>query len=551
MSLKKNITYKILASLAAIVLLIAGIAILGYYAFFPAKITLTVAGYNSANKLFDSIDKNMTLFEDRYLSPILKNTIQEETRAGISIDEKLLSLFLPSDMAADTLHYINNMAYKCDRQVDIKNRKQSREFGISYLLNPIITTRVSFEGDRFNFGVDELSNKTITGNMEDLERLSSFFPDIPQEYWNSIKNIDPWITAKILEQIKIDRKTVKTIMFNYSNEALNSINTKDMTIKRGTKTEVLGENIKCNEITIKLGENSQKELASNILDRLKSDDRFYNLTAGNVIKCLNIIGENEYYKDLISSYNLAEMLSKDNYTKSISKLENEILIATLPEITLKVYIDGLDIVKCSVTTDAEADGQRVSYISQQRFNGPSFTFELFISSNNNKNETLLQIRKDYNKPHDINNYAFKLDIDNNLPDNSIHGSISIDSVEEPNNKNEIEHTLEALIEYDMPALMGNGSLNIDLNGTKTKDSKKQVIERDYKGNLVLNIPFLSADIYSLGFYYDTEAVYGKEITIPVPDDILDLKTATEEEFNQLTEEIGMKIEAFGQLTGAF
>ncbi len=541
MSLKKKTIYKVLIGLAFIVLLITGVTILGYHTFFPAKTTLMAAGYSSANKLFDSIDKNMTFFEDRYLSPILDNTIQEEARLGISIDEKLLSLFLPSDMAADSLHYINNMAFKYDSQIDVKNRKQSVEFGLSYLLNPIITTRISFEGKRFNFGIDELSNKTIAGNMEDLGRLSYFFPEVPQEYWDSINNMDPWIMAKIFEEIKIDRKAAKSIILGYSKEALNSISSKDMSIKRGAKTEVLGENIKCQEITIILDENSQKELASNILTRVKSDDDFYDLTAGNLKKCMDIIGEKEY----------AEILSKENYIKNLSQLVKDIENTKFPEITLKVYIDGLDIVKFIVNPDKEADGQGVSYISQQRFNGLSYAFSFLISSNNDEDKTLLGIKKDYNKSNDTNNFAFNLDIDKNMPHNSIHSSISIDSVEELNDKNEVKQTLEALFEYDIPALIDKGSIAIDLSGTKTRDSKKRIIERDYKGKLVFDMPFLSADIYSMGFYYDTETVYGKEITMPDPDDVLDLKTATDDELNQLSEEINLKIEALGRLTGAF
>lgn len=548
---KQNVIYKLIAIVAAVVLLIAGIAIIGYHTFFPAKTTLMLAGYNSSNKLFNTIDANMTLIEDRYLSPLLNSTIQEESRVGVSLNEKLLSLFLPSETAVEVLPYINNIAFKSDRQIDVKNRRQSLEFGLSYLLNPILTTRLSFEDNRFNFGVDELSNKAITGSTEDLDKLSYFFPDVPQEFWDMAESIDPWIGAKILERINIDRTAIKRIIEDYSKEALNSIDSKAMSIKRGQEAEVLGKTIKCKEITVRLDENSQKKLASSIIARLKDDEVFYNLTAGNMLKALDAFGENEYYKELISSYGLVEGLGRDNFIKSLSLLEAEISNSSFSEIVLKVYIDGLDIVKCDLSVEKIVSTDKlVSFVSEQRFNGPSFELG-FAIDDSRYYKTTLDIRNDYNQAKDLRNFALKLDIDSKHSDNSMNGTISIDSIEEIIDKNEIDHTINASIEYDIPALVGEGRLNINLDGTKIRDSKKLITERDYKGKLTFDIPLLGPEAYSMGFYYDSEASYGNEITLPEPDEALDLKTATEDDFDQLIEEVSSKINALGKLTGAF
>ena len=553
---KKKIISRLLIIIPSALLLAVGTAILGYYTFFPAKIKLMIAGYNSTTKLFNCIDKNMDLLKDRYFSLLLEDTIKKETKVGISANEKLLSIFLTPEEASDSLQHINRLALKCENQFDVKNRKQSLKLGLSYLLNPILTARTSLDGERFSFGVDELSNKTITGNISDLGKLSYFFPDVPRDYWDMIENTDPWIGAKIIEGVEIDRKAIKKIMLDHSREIFASIDSKSMSMKK-QKTEVLGKELICQEIAIKLDEPTQKELVSKIIRKLSEDEHIYSLTAGNLIKALEIISDNGYYRELIASYGLIDMLSRDDFKKNLSQIEEEILNASLPEINLKVYVHGIDIVKYSLTPETgvspgtEAETQFTSFICEQRINGPSFELGIITDSQQNNDKTSLHIRRDFNQAKDLSNIELKLDIDKTLFISPAYCSISIKSVDELKDKNEVDLDFEASIEYDMPDVIGKGRLNISFDGTKTKNSKKQVTRRDYKGTFTFDIPFISPDMHSMGFYYDTGAIFGEEITIPVPDDVLDLKTATETDFNQLIEEIGEKIEALGRLTGAF
>ena len=133
-----------------------------------------------------------------------------------------------------------------------------------------------------------------------------------------IENTDPWIGAKIIEGVEIDRKAIKKIMLDHSREIFASIDSKSMSMKK-QKTEVLGKELICQEIAIKLDEPTQKELVSKIIRKLSEDEHIYSLTAGNLIKALEIISDNGYYRELIASYGLIDMLSRDDFKRTFLK----------------------------------------------------------------------------------------------------------------------------------------------------------------------------------------------------------------------------------------
>jgi hypothetical protein len=375
---RKKTIILVLIIIPSLLLLIFGGALLGYYTFFPAKLKLQIAGYISTSRLFNCLDKNMDFLEQRYISPLMESTIKKETKVGISPDEELLSFFLRPDEAEEVISHINKLALKFESKIDVKNRKQSVKAGLSYLLNPILTARISFDGNKFNFGVDELSNRTITGDMTDLGNLSYLFPFISDEYWDMLENTDPWAWAKIAEKVEIDRKAVKKIILDYSREIISGIDSKNMTMKK-QETEVLDKKLSLSEITVRLDENLQKELASRIIEKLSEDEFVYSLTAGNMMKALDVLSENRYYGELISDFGLTDIYSRDGFKNSLIQLKEEIQSASLEEITIKLYIDGFDIVKCEITTDPDIESY-ISYISfDNRINGPSFESSLKIS----------------------------------------------------------------------------------------------------------------------------------------------------------------------------
>lgn len=547
---RKKTIYRVLVIIPSVLLLAAGIAILGYYTFFPAKIKLMIAGYNSTVKLFKCIDKNMDFLKARHFSPVFENTIQEKSRIGVSANEELLSVFLVPEEASEVLPHINRLALKYENQLDIRNRKLSSKWGLNYLMNPVLTARLSIDGNRYNLGVDELSNKTITGEMSDLGKLSYFFPDIPREYWIMVEDTDPWAFAKIIESIEIDRKAIKKIMLGYSREVIAGIDPKNMSVRK-QKTEVFGKELECQEVKIRLDQEAQKDLAAKMIKKLSDDDLFYDTAIGNLRKAFEILSENRYPGGLFSPDIFDEKLIKENFKQSLSELNEEIQNESLEEITVKLYIDGFDIVKCEITTDPDIESY-ISYISfENRINGPSFEFGFNISYGYEGEDVSIHLKRDLDPVKDLSNMKFKMNMNVSEFLSLAHYLISVESLEEEINKNEVRYNFNASFDFDDSDMLGEGELDLSLKGTKTRNPKNQEIKKDYKGEISFDIPYISPDKQSLSFYYDNEKVYGEEIEIPEPDDILDLKTATEEDFNQLIAEVYEKIEALGRLTGAF
>jgi len=551
---RKKILKRLIIIIPSVILLAFGITVLGYFTFFPAKLKLTIAGYNSTVKLFNCIDKNMDFMINRYFKPKFESTVRDEKRFGLSANEEFLSIFLTPDEAKEVLPHLNRLGLDYERQLDVKNRKQSLELGLSYLMNPILTARLSINDSRFGFGVDELFKKTITGDMSDLRRLSYFFPDIPGQFWDMAENTDLWVWAKIAESLEIDRKALKKSMTEYYNEVLSAIDPGNMTGER-YKTEILDREASCYGIIIKLDENDQKELASRIIAKLKEDEFVYGLTAGNIKKALDILCENEYYRELVADFGLADAFGRDDFLGSLSRMEEEIQNASLPEMTVRVYIDGLDIVKCSFDfgtdgkTDTDDEMRYPGFVFEQRVDGPSF--ELAVSSSYDVDEEIasLYVKRDYNEAMDLSSIEMKLDMGDTRSGNEDYCSISINSSESEKGKNKITHVLDVSLQYGLPHLIGEGRLDLGLEGTITRDSGKRATDKDYKGKLTFEIPLISLEKQSIGFSYDHEITYGEKVTIPEPNDVLDLRTATDEDFDMLIDEVYEKIDALMRLAG--
>jgi len=549
---KRGLIIRLAAVVFIAILSVSGILVLGYHTFFPAKLTLMTASYINNRKLYDTLDKNITLYEEKYNKPLLESTIQKEITAGLNVDKELLSLFLPEGSADEIRKHIRNIALKYDHKIDMENKKQSVRIGLNYLLNPILTLRMSLEDKRFAVGIDELTNKTVTGNIKDLGSLSRFLPDTQtSDFWVFLENFDPWQTKEIMEEIRIDRKDLKEVIVGYSRDIFKAIDPEDMTIKRSQATTVLDEEVKCHEITIRLDGKDQRRLASVFLEKLKSNDAFYNLFYGNLNKYLSILIQNPFFKDYFDSGELEDLFSKGSL---LSAFEKELdSIEKNPDATIKIYIDGFDIVKYEVTTHINDDPEPFVITNELRLKGCSFDLRMTAKGNLNGNgEFKFRITRDYDEHNDLSDLTMKFGLVQDDPDNMLNFSFSIDSKEESAGKNEVGHTIDFTMKAESPAsLTDDMELKITLDGTKIRNAKKQVIESDYDGDISISIPFMNPDHLSLGFYFKTESIYGEEFEIPEPDEVFDIKTATQEEFDQLIDEITSRLEALQQFLGAF
>ncbi|MGI6084713.1 MAG: hypothetical protein ACOYIF_04630 [Acetivibrionales bacterium] len=557
---RKHIWLKIPIIIVATIILIFGIIVLGYHTFLPAKYILMTAGYSSTVKSYKMLDKNLDLYEKRF-EPFVESTIQKETKMGLSLDKSLfgqaisgslLSDLIPDDSSDEIIKAINNISLKYDFATDYKNKKFTSRLSLNYLLNPILTTRLSLDDTRFYIGIDELTNKTLVGDLKDFKTLSKFSPDIPDEGLEALEAMNPWLHVRATEEIRIDRKDLKNLMFNYSKEIVHSIDDNDMTINRGVPTEVLGKTEKCQEITISLDGEGQKKSAMTIVNLLKTDDSFYNLTFANMDKYFSILEESSYIGKLISKSGIRDKLSKAEYMDLLSEMEKIIEASEDPgELKIKIYIDGLDIVKYIVSYKGDADSEDTLFTLEQRIKGQSFDFKYTNGCENAK--TVFAIKHDYDKANDLNDIVIKFDGAEDISDNPIKFSIAFNSDEEIASKKEIKHkiNLDLSLEITTPGGIEKNTAKLSFDGDKLRNADNLITESDYKGTLTMSTPTLSFNNTEIGFYFKTESEYGNEVTIPESDEVIDIKTATEEDFGWLTEEIITNIGALSKLTGAF
>jgi len=538
---KKRIALKIILALVLVLVLGAGVTVLGYYTFLPAKTTLTIAQYATVRDSYDTIDKQLTQFREKVLDPFYQDTIKTQTEIALSLDDEFLSVLLGNDNSTIGIvkDALKNASISFGSAVDAKNKKQIINFGVKYMQNPLLTVNAYVDGKKFGLSVPELSRKTIVGDLSNLDNLANLLPSVDEEALEMFENMDPWFGSRIYDDIKIDRAALKKVMQDFSKTIVDSIDPSNMSIKRGRTTDLFGEEIKCQEITIKLNQKAQKKLVANVLSMAKDSQEFYNLTIGNILKLVDILSENPLYKDMLDMVDLEDLLSKSNYKAMLNGLKSNLDETMFPEkVTAKVYIKGLDIVKYEITL-AE-DDEEILLTLEQVNEGLSHKTRVTLSQEDNFSGEF-SIIKDYDASSDICDFDVKF----SFTDYYASFDMSLSSKEELQGKNEVKHDVNAsiIVNEDYSDDSSSVEITAKINGTKTRNGKKQVTESSYKGNLSVALPeklvyyYSAPESVSIGFSVDTQNTYGQKVEIPKADETLDLATATEDDFEELGEEI--------------
>lgn len=539
---KKGGFLKVLIALVLVLAFVTGVTVMSYYTFLPAKYTLMVAEYSNVLKSYETLDKNMARYEERVVKPVYEGTVQKQSEFGISIDNALLEQFgIPSETVELIANGLKTIKINYGYAVDARNKKQTVNFGVS----PLVTLNMFFDKTKFGLSIPELTNKTLVGDLKELDKLAEVYPDIDPYLLETYKNMDPWMSTRVYDEIKIDRTDIKKVMLDYSKEIIDSIDSRDMSIKRGQKTEVLGNDISCQEITIELDREAQAKVLSNILKRLEDDDNVYNLTVGNFLKLFEIMNENGMYDEMLQGVDIEDELSKDNYKGTIADMRENLDEEALPEeVIVKVYIKGLDVVKYEFSfEDEQVDDLLVTV--EELTDGLSFEQRYVLSGNadGESMEIALNMKKDYDEASDTTDFNMDLTVDANMPDNSGNVTFTLESIEKPEGKSDVEHTVNAALKVDVDSYgtPTQGDITLSVNGSKTRNSKGLPTSSDYKGDISVNVPGYLPQAVKVGFGVSTETAYGEKVTIPEPDEVLDISKATQEDYEELMNEINEKI----------
>ncbi len=552
---KKGVFLKVIAILVLVMVLITGVTVLGYYTFLPAKTTLLAAEYASVLKSYNIFDKNMARYEEKSVKPIYEGSVEKDSELSFSLDAAPLEqLGLPAETIDLVVESLKNVSIKYGYATDVRGRKGTMHFGLNYQTNPLLSSNFYLNDTKFGLSVPELSQKTIVGDLKNLDKLAEISPDLDPTIIEAYKSMDPWTSTRFYDEIKIDRKNIKTLMVDYSQEIINSIDSDDMSIKRGRKTEVLGKDLSCQEITIKLDQKAQKKIVSNVLSRLKDDDNFYNLFAGNINKAMDILGETEFYQQLFQELGTEGKLSKSDFKKAISEARESLDESDFPEeIIAKVYIKGLDVVKYDFTFDTGTPEEEVKFTIEERTNDLSYEqkYTLFSDIEGESGELSLNLKNDYDKASDTTDFTLKVDANMDMADEVGNMQLLLESKEDPDKKSKVAHTIDVKASFDITSFgsQQKGQITFTVDGTKTRNAKGLVTNSDYKGDLSVEVPDQLPQPISVGFAIKTDTQYGNKVTIPEPTDVLDIAEASQEDYEELANEIYEKIGALTMILG--
>lgn len=556
---KKKGILKVLCILVLALIFVSGLTVLGYYTFLPAKSTLLVAEYSSVLKNYNAFDKRVALYEEKFIKPVYESSIDKQSELNLSVDAALLEqVGLPSETIDLVINGLKNISLKYGYASDIKNKKETAVLGFNLQNNPVLTANVFLDDTKFGVGVPELSQKTIVGDLKNLDKLVEVFPDIDPVLVDTYKNMDPWVSKRIYDEVKIDRKDIKTLMMDYSKEIINAIDSDDMSIKRGKETEVLGKELKCQEITIKLDQKAQKQILSSILLKLKDDQNVYDLTAANIIELFDILGENEVYQQMLQDVDIKDSLSKSNYEQAIVDMESSLDETTFPEeITAKVYIKGLDVVKYAFAVTIDASNEDVLFTIEDLSDDLSYDRKYTFSGGmeGESSTVTLLMNNDYDNASDTTDLTVELNVDMDTADNVGNVNLLLTSKEDPDGKSEVNHIVDATVKFDTISYetQQQGDITFALEGTKNRNSKNLIIESDYTGDLGINIPSVLPNPFKIGFATSTETIYGQKVTLPELSEaeVLDIATATQQDYETLMNEIYEKVGALTSMLGSF
>lgn len=495
---------KVLIVSVLVIAFFSGMAILGYYTFLPAKPTLRIAEYFSVLKNYSLFDRSMAAYEEEYLKPVYEGTVRKDTELSLSADRAFLeSGIIPPETVDLVDELLKKISIDFGYASDVRNKKETVYWGLNYMNNPALAAHLFLNDTRFGLGVPELTQKTVTGDFKDLPRLAEVFPDIPAELLEAYGSLDPWMSVRVYDEIKIGRKDIKRLMMDYSKRIIDSIDPDDMSIRREQAADVMGKEVKCQEITVSLDRSAQYKVIYDVLSRLRNDHNAYNLFCGNLMKLAGIMKKNRMVAQMLQDIDVEEALSKSNYEKYITDAMDSLDETGFPRLfEASIYINGLDVIKYAFRIHGETSADDVSFAIENAGNGKSFGF--------------------------------------GSADGAESFHLTVAPGETPESKDKIKYTMDITFKTDA---YEQGRISLGLEGTKTRSSKSLVTSSEYTGDLAIDIPGQFPEPMDIGFTAVTDIGYGDEVIIPDTGtgDVLDIAAATREDYDALMSDIYEKL----------
>lgn len=558
---KRNLFAKIIAVLLIAVVLLCGLTVLGYYTFLPAKYTLLAAEYFTVQKAYGELKSSLER-QERLADALHGTTVTSSTDFSLSVDQSTLTgLGLDEKTAGTVRDYLTNLSLNLTTGADMKGEKWNMSAVLSYKNNPGLSANLFLHGSDFGLNLPELSKTSIVGGLDDVRRLTEWFLS---EYGFGDYDVmdvgDPWVMNRLQEEISVEYESLRELIGTYSRAFLDGLDDKDMTIERGRKVDLFGEETGCQVVTATLNRKAQKELLKTLLETAANDDNLYDLTVGKFKKIYEILSEDgSPYADLLDQLagsvgvDIKKDLTKTNFKLAVLSIKNQINIDNLPEeMIIRFYIKGLHIVKREIEVPI-ADVGKAVIAFEKLIERDSVKSGFVLSADDPSGGTYtLKVMRQYDKVSDTRDETYELSV-------SAEGvspmdiCYMLDIRENPEGGGSISRKTD----YSFSAKGNNptfGSwqygLDISSDGTVKRNKDGPPEESEYKIDVVLHSLLFPQEIkFTLGVVNET--VYGKKIDLPgwAARNTIDLGTATDEELYSYFEEIDRNLSLLKMVLG--
>jgi hypothetical protein len=550
---KKGLALKIIAAVLAAVVLISGMAVLGYYTFLPAKTTLKVAQYYTVQKAWKRLDQSLALSKQQ-IDTLYSKPMKSDTKISINLDSNMLtSMELDESMAEFVAGIMKDFSIQTSTEVDMSNKRENISVSLNYLENPALTLNLFFDNDRFGFSLPELSEKSITGRVSDLARLEELYPEESAfKGLTSVAGMDPWASTDTIHEFPSESNNFKKLMETYGMFLVNNVDGRNMSIRRGKTVDVMGEELKCQEVTITLDRDEQMELVESLLDTMAEDDLLYDTVFSKFGAIFNtaVAGNPDLAREL-QSLGMDNLFSRSQIRLMFSSLKSRLNEESFPEeMIIRAYINGLYVVKYEFEVPSEDTDQNfvLSYESLTDESGlRKIGFNVDYSSHFERINAFLNINSDYNAEDNTGYISAEFSVESS-------GSADLNMLMTFTSNQELEsgNTVNGHFEYVLDIDIDDESMSLLVDGNTVQVRNKDGLPESVNVTADVSLDFPSVLPKSIYFTVgsSTETRYGVTVTTPAwAENAIDLGVATREELDEFGRDIEDTIGSLMQMAG--
>lgn len=545
---KKKLFLKITAIIAAAVILLAGVAVLGYYTFLPAKLTLKTAQYFTLKKAWKQTDQYMTL-QEKKLDAVYNTPVKTDTKVSIKMDTGFLTaLGLDEGSAELFVDFLDDFTFQAVTEADLPNRKENFDLRLNYLNNPMLSLNGFLDNDRMGVSLPELSQKRVVGSFRDIPRLIELYPEeLSSSRVEALAALDPWLASRIRQETGFDRKDLKQLMDTYGMFLVNNVDSSNMSIRRNKATRLFDEEVRCQEVTITLDQKAQMDLVGSLLDTMRKDDLLYDAVFSKGAKILEImVNSNPALAESLQGVNIASVFDKSQIRLLLSTLKLSLTKDMFfEEVVIKVYIEGLDVVKYEMEIPTDTPGGRCLFSYESLINDNASRDRYIFDIASDGLSLYLGIDRQYDPKSDTKDLTFEINMSSARSDPG-NFRITFKSNQDPDGPNRIKGRIDAVIDLQAEDNVINISFGADMKQVRNKDGLPENTEMiaDLSTRYPPNLP----EPLVITLVLESDFQYG--VTVETPDwsaDAIDLATASKEELDAFVTEIMETINSITQL----